>query len=237
MTCLKMLPVSGKKQTWLIVLLGLGIFLSALSGVSCSRAPEDPAWFQSTTLGDTLADNQLGEKINQTDSLFKIYSMKREYILRGGESRGIMSALNRRHDQLVKATESFPAIPGKLDFLGWEIKKVEGNKYRISCYFVVIGDMERDWVFKLIAKVDEKDAPMLPPEWQKAKRVRWQVFPKTSTWDPGEHKIISQLVELQPIPYNIYARFYLYPEKLFQDVFYYGWFAATALTRELPPAE
>jgi len=225
MTCLQMLPVSGKKQTWLIVLLGLGIFLSALSGVGCSRAPEDPAWFQSTTLGDTLADNRLVEKINQTDSLFKIYSMKREYILRGGESRGIMSALNRRRDQLVKATESFTVIPGKLDFFGWDIDKVDDNKYRISCYFIVTGKMERNWTFKLVGKVDEKQAHLLPPENQKHRSVKWQVYSKTSTWDPGEHKIISKIVELQPVPYDISAVFYIYPEKKYGKPFLYGWFA------------
>ena len=213
-------------------LTGFCVLFLVLSAASCSRAPEDPAWFQSTTSGDPLSSNRLTEKINHTDSLFDLYEMKREYILRGGESGDIMKELNQRRDQLVKKAEAFPAIPGKLDFFGWDIDKVDGNKYRISCYFVVTGKMERDWIFKLIGKVDEKHAHLLPPENQKYRSVKWQEYPKTSTWDPGEHKIISEIVELQPIPYNIYARFFIWPENKYQDVFSYGWFADPDLTEE-----
>jgi hypothetical protein len=214
------------------VLIGFGALFLVFSAVNCSRAPEDPAWFQSTTSGDTLSGNQLTEKITREDSLFNLYDMKREYILRGGESRDIMKELDQRRDQLVKDAEVFPAIPGKLDFLGWNIDKMDNNKYRISCYFVVVGKMDKDWIFKLLAKVDEKHAPMLPPENQKSRQVKWQVYPKTSTWDPGEHKIIYELVELQPIPYNISARFFIWPENIYQDVFSYGWFADPDLTED-----
>ena len=204
--------------------------LAIIIVTGCSRAPEDPAWFQSTTSGDTLTSAQLGERINRTDSLFDLFDMKREYILRGGESEKIMIALDKRRDQLTEVAEAFPAIPDKLDFLGWDIDKMDNNKYRISCYFVVTGNMDRDWIFKLIAKVDEKHAHMLPPENQKGRRIKWQVYPKTSTWDPGEHKIISELVELQSIPYNISARFFLWPEGECQKPFSYGWFADPDLT-------
>jgi hypothetical protein len=206
-------------------LTGFCVLFLVLSAASCSRAPEDPAWFQSTTSGDTLTSAQLGERINRTDSLFDLFDMKREYILRGGDSEKIMIALDKRRDQLTEEAEAFPAIPDKLDFLGWDIKKLEENKYRISCYFVVTGKMDRDWILKIISTVDEKHAHLLPPDNQKSKRIAWKVYPKTSTWDPGEHKILSEIVELQPIPYNIFARFFLYPEKINHDVFHYGWFA------------
>ena len=206
-------------------LTGFCVLFLVLSAASCSRAPEDPAWFQSTTSGDTLDSTKLIEKISQVDSLFNLYDMKREYVLRGGESGEIMEALDQRRDQLVKEAEAFPAIPDKLDFFGWDIDKVDGNKYRISCYFVVTSKMERDWILKIVGKVDEKHVPMLSPENQKAKRVKWQLYPKTSTWDPGEHKILSQVVDLQPIPYRIGAVFFIYPEKKYRKAFSYGWFA------------
>jgi len=217
-------------------LTGFCVLFLVLSAASCSRAPEDPAWFQSTTSGDTLTSAQLGERINRTDSLFDLFDMKREYILRGGESEKIMIALDKRRDKLTEAADTFPAIPDKLDFLGWDIDKMDNNKYRISCYFVVVGKMDKNWIFKLLAKVDEKHAPMLPPENQKGRRMKWQLYPKPSTWDPGEHKILSELVELQPIPYNIYGRFFLWPEGKYQDVFSYGWFADPDLTTN-PPSE
>ena len=214
------------------LMIGLSLLICLFFAIGCSQQPEDPAWFQSTMSGDALKGVELITKINDVSSLFDLYKMKREYILRGGESRDIMMELDRRRDQLEKEAKSFPAIPGKLDFLGWDIDKVDGNRYRVSCYFVVTGKMDHDWIFKLLAKVDEKDASMLPPENQKSGRVKWQVYPKTSTWDPGEHKIISKIVDLKPIPYNIYARFFIWPEGIYQDVFFYGWFADPDLTEE-----
>ncbi len=209
---------SGALFVFFMILLGCG-------GIACSRTPEEPSWFQATSSGETLDGARLTAIIRQTDSLFDLYDMKREYILRGGDSPEIMQELDRRRDQLAATIERFSAIPGKLDFLGWDIRKVAGNRYRISCYFVVVGKMDRDWILKLMAKVDEKHAHLLPPENQVDGRMRWQVYPKTSTWDPGEHKIIAEIVELQPIPYDIFARFFLWPEDTYQDAFSYGWFA------------
>ena len=227
--------IPRKERCRVAVILSISI-LTVFSG-GCSREPGETAWFQSTETGGTLTEDQLRAEINRTDSLFDLYDMKREYILRGGDSREIMAELNSRRDQLVEEAEAEPAIEEKLDFLGWNIEKIDRGRYRVSCYFVVTGKMERDWILKLLAKVDKQHIPMLPPEWQKAERIRWQVFPKTSTWEPGEHKIISEIVELESIPYNIYARFYLYPEKIFQDPFFYGWFADPPESEERPVPE
>lgn len=206
-------------------LAGICLVFLMVSATSCSRAPDDPAWFQSTTSGDTLSSDQLTEKLHKTDSLFQLYDMKREYILRGGDSRKIMEVMDKRRDQLAENSEVFPAIPDKLDFLGWDITKIGGAKYRISCYLVVTGEIDRDWILKIVGSVDEEHASLLPPKNQKSKRIKWQLYPKTSTWDFGEHKILSKVVDLQPIPYNISAVFLLYPEKKYGKAFRYGWFA------------
>lgn len=213
-----------RSQTWVGLVLSIGVVLSVLTGISCSRVPENPAWFQSTATGDALKLDQLTAKINQTDSLFDLFKMKYEYILRGGDSQEVMMALDRRRDQLVEETEAFPAIPEKLDFLGWDIEKVDDHRYRISGYFVVRGKMDRDWTFRIMTKVDDQHVPLLPVERQKAKYINWQIFPKTSTWDIGEHKVLSTIMQLEPIPYYIYARMYLYPEYINQADFAYGWF-------------
>jgi len=212
-------------RTGLVIILGSGMVLSTAALVSCSRAPEDPAWFQSTATGEALGPDQLAEKIERIDSLFDLYDMKREYILRGGDSRVVMEEMDHRRDQLVEAAEAFPAIPEKLDFLGWDIEKVDARRYRISGYFVVKGEMERDWIFKIMTKVDDQHVSLLPPERQEMKYINWQIYPKTSTWEPGEHHILSTVMELQPIPYYIYARMFYWPERINHGVFTYGWFA------------
>jgi hypothetical protein len=213
-------------RTGLVIILGSGMVLSTAALVSCSRAPEDPAWFQSTATGEALGPDQLAEKIERIDSLFDLYDMKREYILRGGDSREIMAELDRRRDQLVEEADAFPAIPGKLDFLGWDsIEKVGANQYRISGYFVARDKMERDWQFKIMTKVDEQHVSLLPPDRQNARYLNWPVFPKTSTWQPGEHHILSTIMKLEPIPYYIYARMFYYPELINHGEIAYGWFA------------
>lgn len=208
---------------------GIAAVVAALIGsgliAGCSRAPEEPAWFQSTASGDILDEDQIRTRISRTDSLFELYRMKREYILCGGDSREVMEVLDARRDQVAGEIEAFSAIPGKLDFLGWDIEKVATGKYRVSCYFVVTGKMERDWILKIIARVDDQHVSHLPPESQEAGQVRWQAFPKTTTWDVGEHQIISEFIELGPIPYEIFARFFAWPEDIYHEVFSYGWFA------------
>lgn len=218
-----------KWRSGLLIVLGAGMIFSASALVGCSRAPEDPAWFQSTDTGKSLDPEELAAKIGRTDSLFDLYDMKREYILRGGDSREIMAELDRRRDELVEATEVIPAVPEKLDFLGWEIEKIGGRRYRISGYFIGRAEMDKDWVWKIMTKVDDQHVSLLPPERQEMKYINWQVYPKTSTWDPGEHHILSTVMELEAIPYYIYARMIFWPERINHEVFTYGWFADPGL--------
>jgi len=223
------------------LMIGLSFFICLFFAIGCSQQPEDPAWYQSTTSGDTLESKELITKINDVNSLFDLYEMRQEYVLRGGDSSDIMMELDRRRDQLVESAETFPAIPGKLDFLGWNIQwagvdpdrqgSEDTEKYRISGYFVVTGKMDRDWIWKIMTKVDEKDASVLPPDRQKCRYVNWQVHPKTSTWEPGEHHVVSTVMELKPVPYYIFATMFIYPELINHGAFDYGWF----VDPDLPP--
>ena len=208
-------------------MIGLFFLTCLFSAIGCSQEPEDPAWFQSTTTGDVFKSVELITKINDVNSLFDLYKMKREYILRGGESKEIMASLDLRSSQLVKEAETVPAIPGKIDFVAWDIRRLEAGKYEVSGYFVVTGKMDQDWRCKFVAKVDDNDVDMLPPECRKSKRIRHKLYPKTSTWDVGEHKILRQVFDFQSIPYEIFGIFYLYPEKTYGNKFDYGWYVDT----------
>jgi len=76
-----------------------------------------------------------------------------------------------------------------------------------------------------VAKVDDSHVDRLPPDSRKEKRLRYKMAPETSTWEVGEHKIVSHIFNFQPIPYEIFGVFYLYPEGTYGDTFEYGWFA------------
>lgn len=228
----RMMLGNERRNFCFLALLGFGFF-GVLFGIGCTRVKEEPAWFQSTEIVST--DDLLG-KIKNVDCLFALNSMKREYILQEGEpNMTVLMALDARIDQLVDQSEVFPAIPGALDFLGWKIQRVSEDqtasearntrKYQVSGYFVVTGKMERDWIFKIMTKVDDEHVSLLPPDRQKAKYLNWQVHPKTSTWEPGEHYVLSTIVELMPIPYYIFAQMFLYPEMINHAAFAYGWFA------------
>lgn len=216
----------------LVAVMAFGLF----TAVACSRAPEEPAWFQSEETGKTLGPDELLAKIAGVDCLFQIYDMKRDFILQGGE-RGeeVLAALDGRRDQLVEKAKPFPAVPGDLDFFAWRIRPAseipgrqwerDQRKYEISGYFVVTGEMDKDWIFKVMTQVDDHHVSLLPPDRQQAKYLNWQVFPRTSTWEPGEHHILSTIADLQSIPYYIYAQMYIWPERVHHGVFAYGWFA------------
>ncbi len=219
--------VFRKLSVALSYILGIGILGCGILGFGCSRAPEDPAWFQSTKSGDLLSEDQLVGKINNTDSLFGLHEMRRKYIILGGKSASVIEALELRRDQLVEEIEPFPAIPGKLDFFEWDIRKIGEKRYRVSCYFVVREKLEYDWNLNIMTKVDEEHADLLPADRQQAGYVNWRIRPPASSWEPGEHQILSRIIELEPVPYYINARMMWWPERLNHAVFTYGWFADT----------
>lgn len=235
---LRVTAATGKETSTIVIVFAIALLGWMVAAGGCRRAPEEPAWFHSPETGEVLGPEALGEIIQDTDCLFRIDEMKRELIFRGGEEvPEIMAALNRRRDRLVEETEAFSAVPGALDFLGWRIRptsEVPGRewetregRYEISGYFVVTGEMDRNWIFRIMTKVDDQHVHLLPPERQQARYINWQIFPRTSDWSPGEHHILSTIMDLQPIPYYIYARMYLYPEFINQPDFAYGWFAGS----------
>lgn len=228
--------ISPRRHPVLCIIFGSAMIFGSLLAAGCSRDSEEPAWFQSSQSGAPLGPDAINQRIAGVDSLFLLVEMKRAYILRSGEPENeVIEALDRRRDQLVESAEAFPAIPGKLDFLGWRIRpaaEIPGRewsdnqgKYEISGYFVVTGEMDRDWIFRIMTKVDEQHVSHLPPDRREAGYLNWQIYPLTSTWDPGEHYVLSTVVDLAPVPYFIYARMYLYPEYINQGDFAYGWFA------------
>ncbi len=213
-----------------------------LTAVACSRAPEDLPWFKSEESGLRLDPDEIQARIDGVDCLFRIHDMKRDFILQGGDgAEAVLAALDGRRDQLVEKTKPFPAVPGALDFFAWRIRPAseipgrqwerDQGKYEISGYFVVTGEMDKDWIFKVMTQVDDQHVSLLPPDRQQAKYLNWQVFPRTSTWEPGEHHILSTIADLQPIPYYIFAQMYIWPERVQHGVFAYGWFADP----DLPP--
>jgi len=203
-------------------------------GCGSGQAPEEAEWYQSTATGKSLSDDQLLAKITRESNLFRLYEMKRSYIMGGGKSQAIVKALDARRDELVAARELSEAIPGKVDFVDWNIKKQDDGTHLVSAYLVVKNKPERDWRMKFIANVDEQHVDMLPPDSRAAKRLRHKINPETSTWEPGEHKILSQVFNFKAIPYEICGVFYLYPDGVYGETFKYGWFADPDLK---PPAE
>lgn len=203
----------------------LAISFLTVSGCGPKPNEEEPDWFRSTSTGKNLTDQTLLTKIDSTYDLFTLYRMKRQYVMRGGKSQAIVKALDERRNEIVDAHDRQTAIPDKLDFIDWEIRRVADGSYEVSAYFVVTGKMDRDWRCKLVAKVDDSHVDKLPPDSRKEKRLRYKLTPETSTWEVGEHKILSHIFDFQPIPYKIFGVFSLYPEGTYGDMFEYGWFA------------
>lgn len=212
----------------------VGILLAAVL-VLAGCSPEKPKPDRDQSPGVSGA-GAWREKVSQVADLFELQALREEYLQQAIEpDREIIAALDARRDQLVKETDAFPAIPGALDFLGWKIQELgpdpdrragdDRKRYRISGYFVVTGKMDKNWTFRIMTKVDKQHLSYLPPDRRKPGYLNWQIPTETSTWQPGEHHILSTVMELRPIPYYIYARMYYYPEMINHANFAYGWFA------------
>jgi len=211
----------------LAVLIILG---GILSGCGTDFRSEDAQWFQNTESGKALPGKEITDRINQENNLFSLYEMKRAYIMSGGKSQAIVKALDKRRDGLVEAKETEEAIPGKVDFIDWDISRLDDGRYMASAYFIVKEKPDRDWRMKFIANVDDQHIKMLPPDSRASKRLRWKINPDTSTWEKGEHKILSHIFEFKPIPYDISGVFFLYPDNVYGNRFEYGWFADPGIT-------
>lgn len=223
----------GPAGALIVALIGWGLILGVLTVSACSRAPEDPAPPRPVAVTEP---ETLPEKIQNVDSLFELHTLREEYLGREEETDpAVVAALNERRDRLVEEADAFPAIPGKLDFLGWNIEWAgpdpdrrpddDRESYRISGYFVVTGEIDRDWIFRVITKVDDRHVPHLPPDRRNARYLNWGAFTNSSAWSPGEHHVLTAVAELKPVPWYIYGRMFYPPELLNHANFTYGWFA------------
>jgi len=199
---------------------------AVLGGCGSDCRPDDVRWYQATAACGNLPAGQLLEAISRQDSLFRLYEMKRDYIMGGEDSQAIVVALDARRDELVSARETAAAIPGKVDFVDYEVRKLAEGGYLVSAYFVARERPARDWRLNLIAKAEEAPSarrPGTPP----AAALRYKLQPETSVWKKGEHRILSQAFDFDAISYEISGEFFLYPDGVYADPFKCGRFAAS----------
>ena len=207
--------------------------LIPLTAINCSPTSQEPPEGYSV---ENISTNDLLAKIQTIDSLFELNDIIEQFNLRADKpAQEALAALYARRDQLINNADVIPAIPGALDFYGWDIQWVgvdpdrqrgdDRENYKISGYFVVNGKMDRDWVFKIMTKVDESHVHLLPANRRDAGYINWSIRAPTSTWEPGEHHILSTTAKLKPIPYYISARMFYPPELKNHASFSYGWFA------------
>jgi len=199
---------SARNRLWALGAI-LILFIAACSD---PPPPEDPAWFQSTTTGEALGEDILSAKINQVDDIFTIYRLKEKYLSRDGESQAVAKDLENRWEELLKNYTTSQTICPEADLIAFDYKKVGANQYRADFLFKVNQPFSKDYKIALYGVVDENNRHLLSESRRRRgkKSEAWSSGPDPSTrdWSEGEYVFISNVIEAQPIPYNMYTILY-----------------------------
>ncbi len=213
-----------------IICLVMGVVL-LVSLSACSRAPEDPAWFQSKTTGDPVDEGALINRINATDDIVVLFRMKEEYSSRGGEADAVNRALSERMDILASQGVPLGSPCPEVDLVAFDYRRPGPNRYYVDFLFRVNKQFKTNLAIGITGKVLAENRDQLSPKRRKAGKESesWSVKPDppTSAWRPGEYVLVSSAINARPIAYNFQISFYD-PAKqsggqLYGDVVPLGW--------------
>ncbi len=228
MNCLKLSAVN-KEISILAFTLAAVMLCAGSFGGGCSRAPEDPAWFQSTTTGEALPADQLRLAINRTESVFDLQRMKREYILRGGVDRAVIAELDRRREEILTEQPELGSPGPKVDLLAFDYLRVGPGRYRAEYLFRARQPLPADLRISIYGGVLPEDIDSLSPAMREAGR-RSEVWahrpvPSADQWEVGEYIYISHHLQGADIPYSIALKLYQdeAPGSEDWDWVYLGW--------------
>lgn len=204
-------PFPGRRKSEPVLLWGIIFLLWCGSG--CSRVPEEPSWFQSTSTGSVLSDNQLLGEISRTDSLFDLREMKREFILyRGGEPRIVLEELDRRFEEIMAEKPVLGSPSPEVDLVAFDYRKIGTGRYRADYLFQVNQPLRTDLRIALYGMVAPEHIDRISTarrEEGKSSEV-WSLQPElpTSAWREGDYRFLSQEFSAEAIPYNMMMVFY-----------------------------
>lgn len=192
---------------------GISLMMAGIIVIlGCSREPENPAWFQSTSTGDLLSEEVLRTKIDQIENIFAIYRMKEEYSLHGGESKVIADLLRKRWEELLAEQPPPQAISPAVDLVAFDYKIVQPGEYRADFICRANNPLDNEYWVALHGIVDESNRHLLSKarreENKKSEKWSFKPNPPTTAWPVGEYVLFSQTVSAPPIPYDMFILLY-----------------------------
>ena len=193
------------------VCLVVGIFI-IVSLPACSKAPEDPAWFQSKSNGESLDQDALISRIEEVDDIFVIYRMREEYRRRGGQSEEINNAMAKRWKDLLSNHSTIGSPCEESDLIAFDYRKIGPERYRADYLFKAKRSFKTDFRILLYGVVAPEDLNNISETRRKAgkKSNVWNFnpVPPTSAWTAGDYYLLSQTISSTDIPYNMSMIFY-----------------------------
>jgi hypothetical protein len=195
-----------KSPVWLTT----GLLIITAGGImtlSCSRKPEDPAWFQSTATGKSLDKSILLKQIAQTDDIFAIYRMRDEFRHRGESSRVVMDALEKQWKKLLENQQPSTEICPEADLVAFDFKAVGPGECRADFIIRTKKAFDKDYWLSLHGIVDGENHQFLSEARRKLGKnsEQWAFSPKppTTSWPVGEDILISYTFPAQSISYKM----------------------------------
>jgi hypothetical protein len=155
----------------------------------------------------------------KSNNLFDLYELTvSSYLTQSGNQEFRAPIYQRYNDLLSQYTSSqgFP-INADLSLLGYYIRKLEWDKYKIYLLFHMENPFTQDWKLYIKASVSDDYAKYLPEYRQKDKSVIWNFIPNppTSQWNKNQYIIVSKELASAPIPYQLELGLFRVTERKF----------------------
>ncbi len=151
-----------------------------------------------------LEESSLLDRIRQADHLIDLYRLE-------GDCQNIPAARNafkKKAAELLKEHPLLGAICPEADLVAFDYNQIGVNRYRVDCLFRVNRPIETDCLITLVGIADENHREFISKkrreQGKKSERWSFPPFPPTGDWHSGGFVLISEEVEAQPIPYEMY---------------------------------
>jgi len=159
-----------------------------------------------------ITEDELISQIESCGDLFNLYRLQTWNQNWLKKSETVREACEKKSRQLLEGVEPLGQICPEAELVAFDYRKIGDNQYRIDYLFRVLAPLEADYTIFLYGVVDENNRHLLSESRRRRgkKSEAWSSGPDPSTrdWSEGEYVFISNVIEAQPIPYNMYTILY-----------------------------
>jgi hypothetical protein len=151
-----------------------------------------------------IPENALLDSIDWADNFIDLFRLE-------GDCENYPSGRNAFQKKAAELLEESPPlgqICKEADLVAFDYSQIGENRYRVDCLFRVNQPIDTDCRITLIGVVDENHRALLSKKrrekGKKSEKWAFRPFPGTKDWPAGKYVLVSDVIEAQPIPYEMY---------------------------------